>query len=194
MAMAPPDELRHGGSAWLDHNDHHHNRTASFLVIFQETNAGDQPQQQHNSRRTAAAAAAVAAAVAAAAAAVRRGSRWRWRLRRQRCDIATVVDKISTEGDITRRQQRTRSHCRERGSAGSLAPTPEVVRTRHVSPATLWRLRIKVELCLPLPSTAHREHCLLCAAVWDVPSCPLIIVPLCLENNGVKLGICRPIV
>ena len=101
-----------------------------------------QPQPQHNSRRTAAAAAAVAAAVA-----VRRGWRWKWRLRRQRCGIATVVDKISTECDITQ-QQRTRSHRRECGSAGSLAPTPEVARTGHASPDTLWCLRINVRLCL----------------------------------------------
>ena len=145
-----------------------------------------QLQPQHNSCRTAAVA-------ATAAAAVRRGWRWRWRLQRQRCGIATVVDKISTEYDITQ-QQRTRSHRRERGSAGSLAATPEGARTRHASPATLWCLRIKVGLCLPLPSTAHSEQCLLCAAVWVVPSCPLIVVPLCLESDGVKLGICRPIV
>ena len=178
--MAPPDELRHSSSAWLDHrDDHHNNGTASFLVnFFRNKRRRHQPQPQHNSRRTAAAAAAAAAAVAAAAG-VRRGWRWRWRLRRQRCDIATVVDKISTEYAITQ-QQRTRSHRRERGSADSLAPTPEVARTRHAFPATLWCLCINVGLCLPLPSTAHSEQCLLCAAVWVVPSCPLVVVPLCL--------------
>ena len=76
------------------------------------------------------------AAAVAAAAAVRRGWRWRWRLRRRRCGIPTMVDKISTGYDITQ-QQKTRPHRRERGSAGSLAPTPEVARTRHASPATL---------------------------------------------------------
>ena len=44
-------------------------------------------------------------------------------------------DKICTEYDVTQ-QQRPRSHRRERGSAGSLAPAPEVARTRHASPAT----------------------------------------------------------
>ena len=32
------------------------------------------------------------------------------------------------------------------------------------------------------------------AAVLVVPSCPLLVVPLCLESNRVKLGIYRPIV
>ena len=118
---------------------------------------------------------------------MRRGwrRRWRWRLRRQRCGIATVVGKISTEYDVMQ-EQRTRPHRRERGSAGSLAPTPEVARTRHASPATLWCLRINVGLCLPLPSTAHSEQSEqrpLCAAVWVVPSCRLIVVPLCLERG-----------
>ena len=90
-----------------------------------------------------------------------------------------MVDKISTEYDITQ-QQKTRSHRRERGSAGSLAPTPEIARTHHAFPAILWCLRINVGLCLPLPSTAHSDQCLLCAAVWVVASCPLIVVPLCL--------------
>ena len=191
--MAPPDKLRHSSSAWLDYHDHHHNTATTeqpvFYIIFRNKRRRHQPQPHHNSRRTAAA----AATVAVAAAAVRRGWRWRWRPRRQRCGIATVVDKISTEYDITQ-QQRTRSHRRERGSAGSLAPTPEVAHTRHASPATLRCLRIKVGLCLPLPSTAHSEQCLLFSAVWVVPSCPLIVVPLCLESDGVKLGICRPIV
>ena len=75
-----------------------------------------------------------------------------------------MVDKISTEYEITQ-QQRTRSHRRERRSASSLAPTPEVAQTRHASPATLWCLRINVGLCLPLPSIAHSDQCLLCAAV-----------------------------
>ena len=83
---------------------------------------------------------------------------------------------------------------RGRGSAGSLAPIPVVASTRHASPATLWCLRIKVGLCLPLPSTAPSEQCLLCAAVWVVPSSPLIVVPLCLESHGVKLGIYRLLV
>ena len=113
-----------------------------------------------------------------AVAAVRRGWRSRWRLRRQRCGIATVIDKISTEDDITQ-QQRTRSHRRERGIAGSRGPTPEVARMRHASPATIWCLRINVGLCLPLPSTAYSDQCLLCAAVWLVPSCPLIGAPVC---------------
>ena len=138
-------------------------------------------QQRHNCRRTAAAA---AAAAVAAAVAVRHGCRWRWRSRRQRCGIATVVDKISTEYDITQ-QQRTRSHCREGGNAGSLSPTPEVARARRASPATLWCLCINVRLCLPLASTAHKEQCLLCAAVSIVPSCALIAVPLCLESDSV---------
>ena len=185
MAMAPPDELRHSSSAWLDHHDHHHNnRTATFYYFFRNKRRRHQPQPQHKSRRTAAAAAA-----AVAAAAVRRGWRWRWGLRRQRCGIATVVDEISTEYDITQ-QQITQSHRREHGSAGSLAPTPEVARTRHASPATLWCPRINVGLSLPLPSTAHSEQCLLCAAVWVVPSCSLIVVPLCLESDGVG----RPII
>ena len=83
---------------------------------------------------------------------------------------------------------------RGRGSAGSLAPIPVVASMRHASPATLWCLRIKVGLCLPLPSTAPSEQCLLCAAVWVVPSSPLIVVPLCLESHGVKLGIYRLLV
>ena len=140
--MAPPDELRHRSSAWLDHHHHHHNSKFLFLIFFKQTQ--ETPT----------------AAAVAAAAAVRRGWRWRWRLRRQRCGIARVVDKISTEYDITP-QQRTRSHRRERGSAGSLAPTPEVARTPHASPATLWCLRVNVGLRLPLPSTAHSEQCLL---------------------------------
>ena len=185
-----------------------------FVNFSRNKRRRHQPQPQHNnSRRTAAAAASAAAASAAAAAASSSSSsaaaalaaavarrrpcgvwRWRCRLRRRRCGtIATVVDKISTKYNITQ-QQKTRSHGRERGSAGSLAPTPEVARTRHASSATLWCLRIKVGLCLLLPSTAHSEQCLLCAAVWVVPSCPLIVVPLCLESNGGKLGICRPIV
>ena len=132
-----------------------------YVNIFRNKRRIHLPQPQHNSRRTA----------AAATAAMRRGWRWRWRLRRQRCGIATVVDKISTEYDITQ-QQRTRSHRRERVSAGLLAPTTEVAGTRHASPATLWCLRIKVGLCLPPPSTAHIEQCLLCAAVWVVPLVP----------------------
>ena len=104
-----------------------------------------------------------------------------------------MVDKISTGYDITQ-HQKTRPHRRERGSAGLLAPTPEVARTRHASPATLSCLRNKVWFCLPLPNTAHSGQFLLCAAVWVVLSCPPIVVPLCLESNGVKLGIWRPIV
>ena len=116
-----------------------------FIYLFRNKHRRQQPQ--HNSRRTAA---------AAVAAAVRRGWRWRWRLRQQGCGIATVVDRISTESDITQ-QQRPRSHRGERGSACSLAPTPEVVRTRHASPVTLWCLRVNVGLCPPLPSTAHSD-------------------------------------
>ena len=74
--------------------------------------------------------------------------------------------------DTTARSSR---ESRERGSAGSLAPTPEVARTCHASPATLRCLRINIGLCLPLPSTAHTGQCLLCAAVRVVPSCPLIV-------------------
>ena len=44
-----------------------------------------------------------------------------------------MVDKISTGYDITQ-QQRTRPYRRARKSAGSLAPTPEVARTRHAFP------------------------------------------------------------
>ena len=40
-------------------------------------------------------------------------------------------------------------------------------------PSYHLRLRIKVGLCLPLPSTAHSEQCLPRAAVWVVPSCAL---------------------
>ena len=106
-----------------------------------------------------------------------------------------MVGKFSTEYDITQ-QQRTRSHRRERGSAGSLAPTPEVARTRHASPATLWCLRIKVGLCLPLlsPATAGRVCCALPCGLCPralVPSDCCAVVPG--ENDG-KLGICRPIV
>ena len=174
--MAPPDELRHSSSARLGSITTIITTTTEQPVFFinfvRNKCRRHQPQPQHNSRRHR------IAAAAAAAAAMRRGWRWRWRLRRQRCGIATVVDKISTEYDITQ-QQRTRSHRRERGSAGSLAPTPEVARSRHASPATLWCLRIKVGLCLPLPSTAHSEQCLLCAAVWVVPSFPLILSCRC---------------
>ena len=120
------------------HHDHHNNRTASFIYIFfRNKRRRHQPQPQHNSRRrTAAAAAAVAAATAVRRGWRWRGWRWRWRLRRRRCGIPTVVDQISIVYDITP-QQRTRPHRRERGSAGALAPTPEVARTRHASPATL---------------------------------------------------------
>ena len=149
-----------------------------FIIFFRNKRRRHQPQPQHKSRRRTAAAAAAAAAATAAAAAVRRGWRWRWRLWRQRCGKATAVEKISTEYGITQ-EQRTRSHRRERGSAGSLAPAPEVARTRQASPATFWCLRIKVGLCLPLPSTAHSEQCLLCDAVWVVPSCPLILLCRC---------------
>ena len=117
--------------------------TSSDKQQHSSSTAAAQQQQQQQQRSSCTAAAAAAAATAAAAAAVRRGCRWRWRLRRQRCGIATVVDKISTEYDITQ-QQRPRSHLRERGSAGSLASTPEVARTRHVSPANLWCLGISV--------------------------------------------------
>ena len=143
MAMAPSDELRHSSSAWLDHHNlhhHHHNtqqrqQNSQFFINLFETNAGDTNRSRCVSM-TAAAQQQAAAAAAVAAAAMRREWRWRWRLRRQRYGKATVVDKISTEYDITQ-QQRTRSCRRERGSAGSLAPTPEVARTRHASPATL---------------------------------------------------------
>ena len=104
----------------------HQQNSQFFIYFFRNKRRRHQPQPQHNSR--------TAAAAAAAAAAVRRG--WRWRLRRRRFGIPTVVDKISTGYDITQ-QQRTRPHRRERGSAGSLAPTPEVSRMRHASPATL---------------------------------------------------------
>ena len=125
-----------------------------FQKQTQETPTAAAAQQPPHSNSSA----AEAAAAAAAAAAARHGWRWRWRLRRRRCGIATVVDKISTEYDITQ-QQISRSHRRERGCASSLAPTPEVARTRHASPATLWCLPIKVGLCLPLPSTPHSDQC-----------------------------------
>ena len=72
------------------------------LHIFRTKRRRHQPQPEHNCcRRTAAAAAAAVAAAAAAAAAVRRGWRWLWKLRRRRCGIATMVDKISSRYDIT---------------------------------------------------------------------------------------------
>ena len=42
--------------------------------------------------------------------------------------------------------------------------------------------------------SAQRAVYLLCAVVWVVLSCPLIVVPWCLESDDVELGICRPIV
>ena len=103
-----------------------------FHYLYENKRRRHQPKTQDNSRRTAAA----AADVAAAAEAVRCGWRRQWRLQRQHCGIATVVDKISTEHDITQ-QQRPRSHRKKRGSADSLAVTPEIARTRHASTATL---------------------------------------------------------
>ena len=147
------------------------------------TGAGPAQRHQTNSSSSSSRSSSSSAVAAPQPQPQQQQQRRRWRLRRQRCGIATVVDKISTEYEITQ-QQRTRSHCRERRSAGSLAPTLEVARTRHASPASLWCLRINVGLCLPLPSTAHSDQCLLCAAVWVVASCPLIVVPLCLVLVG----------
>ena len=188
--MAPPDELRHSSSAWLDHHDHHNNnRTASFFnFFFRNKRRRNQPQPKHNSRRTAAAAAAAAAGRRGwrRRGWRRRGWRWRWTLRRQRCGIATMVDKISTEYDITQ-QQRPRSHRREGGSAGSLAPTSEVARTRHASPATLWCLRINIGLCLPLPSTPHIDQCCMlpCGLLInaELSSCRAVLT-VCLKDSG----------
>ena len=125
---------------------------------------------------------------------MRCGWRWRWKLRRQRCGITTVGGKISTKYDnITPSSSRERGHRRSRGNAGSLAPIPEVGHTRHASPATLWCLLIKVALCLPLQAHAQRAASVVCCRVWIVPSCSLIIVPLCLESDGVHLSTCRPV-
>ena len=99
MAIAPPDELRQSGSARLDyHDNYHNNRTASYYLFF-VSNKRSRHQQQPQTQQPPHTAAA-AAKVATAAADVQRGWRWRWRLGRQRCAIATVVDKISTEYDM----------------------------------------------------------------------------------------------
>ena len=83
----------------------------SQFLFFRNKCRRHQQQPMYNSRSAAVAAAnaAAAAEAAAAAAVVRRGWRWRWTLRRQRCGIATVIEKISIEYDNITQQQRTRS-------------------------------------------------------------------------------------
>ena len=38
----------------------------------------------------------------------------------------------------------------------------------------------------------YRCQARLCAAVWVLPSCPMVLVLLCLQSVGVKFGACRP--
>ena len=142
------------------------NTTDNSRFLFLETNAGD----TNNSRRTSAAATAV----------VRRGWRWRRKLRWQRCGIAAVVEKICTESPNmpTSRSSRERGHRRVHGSAGSVAPTPEVAHTCHTF---LYR---------PFGASASRLGCgYRCQAQRTASSvcfvlpcglCTMIVVLLCL--------------
>ena len=137
-------------------------------------------QQQQRSSSTAAAASAGAAAAAAAAAA--------------KAEVAVETsatafwDSDSSGWQNQHRIYTTSRSSRERGhiakSAGALAHKDQPTGGCVYEPCFPTCLYINAWLCLPLPSTAHREQCLLCAPVWVVPSCPLIVVPLCLVLVG----------